>query len=208
MHRRRIHIWATLVVAIGWGAAVLLGIRGLVDYETAPGTVAAVPKTWPGSQIPLASDRATLVMLAHPRCPCTRASVAELAQVMAHIDGKVSAHVLFSKPADSGADWEDSALRSAAAAIPGVTVVSDADGAQARQFGAETSGHTLLFSPDGRLLFSGGITASRGHAGDNAGASAIVSIVHGKTADRAETFVFGCALPAPDAAKAAVVASK
>ena len=195
MRRRKIQVWTTALIAVGWVAAIALGLRGLLSYENAPGTVAAVPQTWPGSQIPLARDRMTLVMLAHPHCPCTRASVGELAEVMARIHGSAVAYVLFSKPADSGADWDNTGLRRSAAAIPGVVALSDPDGAEARRFGAETSGHTLLFAADGRLVFSGGITQSRGHAGDNAGASAIVAGAHNRTPPRAETFVFGCSLP-------------
>lgn len=195
MHRRKIRIWTTALVGVGWLAAVALGIRGLLNYESAPGGVAEAPKIWPASQIELATDRPTLVMLAHPHCPCTRASVGELAEIMARVEGKAMAYVLFSKPASSGSDWDDTGLRRNAAAIPGVTVVADNGGAEARRFGAETSGHTLLFAPDGRLLFSGGITQSRGHAGDNAGESAIVSLIHKGSAERAETFVFGCSLP-------------
>ena len=41
--------------------------------------------------------------------------------------------------------------------------------ARRQRFGAETSGQTLLYDRDGRLLFSGGTTGSRGHDGDNAG---------------------------------------
>jgi hypothetical protein len=44
------------------------------------------------------------------------------------------------------------------------------------------------------LLFSGGITASRGHAGGNAGESAIVALVNHQTPAQTETLVFGCAL--------------
>jgi hypothetical protein len=113
---------------------------------------------------------------------------------MARLQGKVITYVLFLKPSASGADWDDTGLRRSAAAIPGVTVLTDLDGAEARRFGAETSGHTLLFDAAGHLLFSGGITESRGHAGDNAGESAIVSLVNNHTAKRTETFVFGCAL--------------
>ena len=200
--------WVTAVIAIAWIAAVGMGLRGLLNYENAPGTVAAVPTAWPGSQIPLASDRPTLVMLAHPHCPCTRASVGELAEIMAHVQGKAVAYVLFSKPGDARVDWEDTGLRRSAAAIPGVTVLSDADGAEARRFGAETSGHTLLFAADGRLLFSGGITQSRGHAGHNAGASAIVSLVHNRIPARTETFVFGCSLPSTDNPAPAALAAK
>lgn len=208
MLRRRIHTWTTAVVGLGWVAVIALGIFGLLNYESAPGAVGSAPKAWPDSQIELAPDRATLVMLAHPLCPCTRASVGELAEVMAQAQGKLTAYVLFSRPADSGDDWEDTSLRRSAAEIPGVTVLSDPDGREAQRFGAATSGHTLLFAPDGKLLFSGGITQSRGHAGDNAGASAIVSLVHHRPVDRAQTFVFGCALPVADATSPEILASR
>ena len=208
MRRRQIQIWGTAVVAIGWAAVIALGLRGLLNYESAPGAVADVPKVWPPSSISLSADALTLVMLAHPHCPCTRASVGELAKVMARVEGKAKAYVLFAKPDGAGADWDDTSLRRSAAAIPGVTVLSDPDGVEARRFGAETSGHTLLFGSDGRLLFSGGITPSRGHAGDNAGAGAIVSLVHNPQAKQATTFVFGCPLPRVDIAAPATVASR
>ena len=208
MPRRQIHILTTAAIGVAWAVLVAFGARGLLNYESAPGAVADVPQSWPGSRVELAADRPTLVMLAHPHCPCTRASVGELAELMASLQGKVIAYVLFATPADSAPDWQDTGLRRSAAAIPGVTVLSDRDGTEARRFGAETSGHTLLFAPDGRLLFNGGITPSRGHAGDNAGASAIGSLVRNEYSDRATTFVFGCSLPtAPDLAPR-TVASK
>lgn len=208
MQRRHRLILTATVFAIGWALTIALGSRALLNYESAAGTVSAVPKAWPASQVPLANDRPTIVMLAHPHCPCTRASVGELAQIMALIHGKATAFVLFSKPANVGSDWDDTGLRSSAAAIPGVTVLSDPDGAEARRFGAETSGHTLLFAADGRLLFSGGITPSRGHAGDNAGESAIISLVENRTPERAETLVFGCSLPLEDHTGSPTLASK
>ena len=197
MERRRKFICATAVGAVLWAGFVAGGVRVLLNYESAPGPVAAVPNSWPGSRVPLAQDRMTLVMLAHPRCPCTRASVGELARIMADVQGQAVAYVLFAKPANAGADWDDTDLRRSAAAIPGVTTLTDDDGAEALRFGAETSGHTLLFAPDGRLLFNGGITETRGHAGDNDGESAIVALVHRQPVERSQTFVFGCRLPAP-----------
>jgi hypothetical protein len=136
-------------------------------------------------------------MAAHPQCPCTRASVAELAQLMAHVQGKVQAYVLFYSPRESGVDWQNTDTRRSAAQIPGVTVLSDVDGAEAQRFGAETSGHTFLFDPSGQLLFNGGITASRGHSGDNPGESAIVSLINDHSSKRSRTFVFGCSLKNP-----------
>jgi hypothetical protein len=117
----------------------------------------------------------------------------ELAQIAAHIRRAAQIYVLFYTPSAATRDWENSDLRDAAARIPGVTVLSDIDGVEAERFGAETSGHTFLFATDGRLLFSGGITASRGHVGDNAGESAIVSLINNQTPTRPNTFVFGCA---------------
>ncbi|MEY2520218.1 MAG: hypothetical protein QOF24_1977 [Verrucomicrobiota bacterium] len=167
----------------------------MLKYESTPGPVGVVSHIWPStSTIHRTAGRPTLVMLAHPRCPCTRASVGELAQIMAESQGKLSAYVLFMKPSGSGTEWDQTDLCRSAAEIPGVTVVSDADGIEARRFGAETSGHTFLFSADGRLLFSGGITASRGHAGGNAGESAVLAAINDASPKAARTMVFGCAL--------------
>ena len=187
-------ILTTSLLATGWIAAVVFGLRILFEYENTPGRMGTLHHAWPDSRIVPATDRPTLVMLAHPRCPCTAASVGELGQIMARLQGKVAAYVLFVTPKDAGRAWGDTSLRHSAEAIPGVTVVFDIDGAEARRFGAETSGHTLLFASDGKLLFSGGITGSRGHAGDNAGESAIVSLVTNQTPSHTQTLVFGCAL--------------
>lgn len=194
MPLRTKRILATSLFAIIWAAAVAFGLGSLFQYENTPGPVGALSQEWPNTQIERASDRPTLVMLAHPRCPCTVASVGELAQIMARLQGNVAAYVLLAKPTESGPDWEDTNLKRSAEAIPGVKVISDPDGVEARRFGAETSGHTLLFGADGHLLFSGGITGSRGHAGDNAGESAIVALVNNQTPTRTRTLVFGCSL--------------
>ena len=188
-------ILATVLLAIAWISALSLGLGALLNYESAPGPVGSVPSTWPiGSKLKLAANGQTLVMLAHPHCPCTRASVSELAQIMARVQGTLHAYVLFLKPQNSGPAWDDTGLRRSAAEIPGVTVLSGVDGVEAHRFGAETSGHTVLFDDRGQLLFSGGITESRGHPGDNAGESAIVSLANTHTSARAKTFVFGCSL--------------
>lgn len=185
----------TALLGLGWAAGIAFGLRPLLEYERAPGRIGAVPNTWPSnSRIERATDRPTLIMLAHPRCPCTEASIADLEQMMARIQGKISAFVLFLKPQGGGDEWENTNLQRNAAAIPGVMVLPDIDGVEARRFGVETSGHTLLFARDGRLLFSGGITESRGHAGDNVGQRAIESLLNNVKPLRANTFVFGCAL--------------
>ena len=133
-------------------------------------------------------------MFAHPQCPCTRASVEELNRLMARCSGQVAAHVLFLKPAGLPDSWTRTGLWPSVAAIPKVSVQEDADGAEATRFGAETSGFVVLYDPQGKLLFKGGITGGRGHAGDNAGESAVASLLTERTAAIAETPVFGCSL--------------
>lgn len=188
----------TALLGATWIVAVAFGLRGLLRYESTPGRIGVVGGNWPAtSAIPRSGPNPTLVMLAHPHCPCTRASIGELAQIMADTHGKLDAYVLFTKPKGAGAEWDDTELRRSVAAISGVTVLTDSDGREASLFGGETSGHTLLFDRAGALLFSGGITASRGHAGRNAGESAIIAAVNGKRSDRARTPVFGCALVTP-----------
>ena len=191
----RKNILVTTLLGVVWMTALAYGGRVLFKYETTAGRVGFVAPNWPSmSIVPRQTDKPMLVMVAHPHCPCTRASVGELAQVMAQAFGKVNAFVLFVKPPGAGADWDDTDLRRSAAAIPGVTVLTDENGTEAGRFGAETSGHTLVFDRNGTLVFSGGITASRGHAGDNAGESAVLAALSQQPIMRNRTPVFGCSL--------------
>lgn len=194
-----------IVLSVGvvvWLAVVVAGLAKLWRYSNASGTSGDAPSRWPvESAIGRAAGKPTLVMVAHPHCPCSRASVGELARLMAETDAPPVAYVLFVKPEGFDEDWVESDLWRSAAAIPGVTAISDDDGREARIFGAATSGQTMLYDADGALAFSGGITAARGHAGDNAGRSAIVSLLGHRAAEDASVAgdevtapVFGCAL--------------
>lgn len=185
-----------LIIACAlWLLAIGAGGRYLWGYESTPGVAASAPDRWPAaSRIKPAASRPTLVMLAHPQCPCTRASIGELTRLMTQAQGRVTAYVLFVKPPEFSAGWEQTDLWASAAAIPGVTVVRDDDGVEAARFGAATSGQTVLYDASGKLLFSGGITAARGHAGDNAGRSAIVSLLVNDESEQKESPVYGCPL--------------
>ncbi len=189
-----------VTIGVLWLCAVGAGLGIMLNYETALGTAATPPKQWPaGSRIRRDPRLATLVMLAHPHCPCTRASIGELAVLMARLQGRLPAYVLFLRPRGSSEDWEKTDLWRTAASIPGVTALGDDGGVEAARFDAAVSGQTMLYDANGRLLFSGGITASRGHSGDNTGRSAIISLVTTGVAERKQTPVFGCFLRDPDA---------
>jgi hypothetical protein len=182
--------------AVAWTTALVAGGVRLWTYEAAAGTPARPPITRPEvAGIEARRELPELFVLIHPRCPCSRATIAELARLMTDCGGKLVATVLVVRPAGMPEGWEHTGLWSSAAAISGVTVRADADGEVARRFGAATSGQALLYAADGRLLFSGGITESRGHEGDNAGRSAITALVRGaRTAAPAVSPVYGCPL--------------
>lgn len=182
-----------------WICLLAAGLCIMADYENTPGKADTSAVRWPaGCTIPRATEHATLVMLAHPRCPCTRASVSELAVLMARCRAKLKAYVLFFRPRHSSDDWANTELWRSAAAIPGVHVVSDAGGVEADRFHAVTSGHTLLYDTNGSLLFSGGITVARGLTGDSPGRSAIAHLVNASKAEQSTSSVFGCPLVTPN----------
>jgi hypothetical protein len=116
---------------------------------------------------------------------------------MGRAHGRLRAHVLFVR-ATGTPSAETTELWRTAAAIPGVTVTDDHDGREARRFRAATSGYALLYDDLGGLRFSGGITGSRGHAGDNLGRSAVAGFLEDVLPADERSPVFGCALFADD----------
>ncbi|MGJ5817080.1 RedB protein [Paludibaculum fermentans] len=184
---------ATALGAGAWAVMAVAGLAILAAHQLQPGKAAEIHTAWPESAgFPRDTGRPTLVMLAHPGCPCTRASLRELERIQGETDGRLTAHVIFL--AGDGLVDANSASVAMARAIRGVQVHVDATAEEASRWGARTSGQVFLYSADGRLRFSGGITPSRGHEGLNTGHSAIVSFVRtGRLAmDRAP--VFGCSL--------------
>lgn len=192
------HSATTAVIVVCWLVTVALGLGKVWAYVNTPGQAADAPASWPAdSRLVRDPGRPTLVMLVHPHCSCSRATMGELERLMAHVHGRVTAHVLFYRPAGAAEDWTDTDLWKTAAAIPGVRVSLDGDGVEAARFGGFVSGQTFLFDTAQRLAFSGGITFARGHAGDNAGRSAVQALILGEGVSLAHTPVFGCALGRP-----------
>ena len=182
-------------LACFWLAGVASGLWVLWAYDNRPGEGAQAPRHWPaGSVLTAAANRPTLVFLAHPQCTCTRASLDELAEILARAKTPPKTYVLFLKPSSVDASWDETDLLKRATTLPNVVVLRDADGREAKRFGVETSGQTLLYDATGRLIFSGGITGSRGHVGENAGELALISLINSGRAERSATSVFGCPL--------------
>lgn len=189
-----------LVLPLHWLLIVGSGMFAIAKYEQNPGRTGNTPQEWPKStEVALDTARPTLLMFAHPKCPCTRASIAELNRLLARCRGQVAVHLFFFVPEDAQPDWIRTGLWDSAGTIPNVVVEQDPGGSLAKRFGAETSGFIVLYDPRGRLLFRGGITAGRGHEGDNEGESAIAALLTANnSAVRHEARVFGCSIQNPE----------
>jgi hypothetical protein len=184
--------WVCLLT--GWGIAVATGCVVLAAYAASPGAKGQSLPEWPRDcVIPLAAGRPTLVMFLHPLCPCSRASVDELDELVGRCGNRVSPHVVILRTRSldrGGGPRVDRSL----ANVAGITTWDDEGGALSRRFGVLTSGHVLLYDPAGRLLFSGGITPARGHRGDNFGRRAVLVGLLGEPAERSTAPAFGCPL--------------
>ena len=181
-----------------WLGIVAGGLAIVAAYDNRPGVSAQAAPSWPeASRLVRTADQPTLVMVVHPRCDCSRASIAELAELMARAKVRPRAYVAILKPEGLSEDWDVTGIRHAAMRIPGVKVIRDEGGVEARSFGAQTSGQTYLYDSGGRLMFSGGITAARGHAGESVGRTAILSLLDHTPTTVPTSSVFGCSLSSP-----------
>lgn len=183
----------TLIV-LGWLVLVAFSLHRLFLHATTPAVSEPAPKVFPAaSRLPRAPDNNTLFMFVHPECPCTRASLEELSGLLVEQPTKVSA-VLVVASALSGEPWESTTAGSIAQRVPGLAVFADRDGSEALRFGAHASSHVVLYDALGRLQFSGGITGSRGHVGDNVGLQTVKQLIQHSAPSAQQHAVYGCPL--------------
>lgn len=201
---RALRKWVALA-AIVWAGGVLAGAAMLLKHDFTPGKESRFRMRWPERWGAFKGEgRPTLIMFAHPKCPCTAASLDELLEALASSASDVEVRFAFYKPGDEPDSWTQGANWSAAASIRGAILAIDPDGEMARVFGATTSGCVMFYDTRGELQFSGGITPSRGHEGWNPGRSALEALLSGRGGGVESTGsapVFGC--PLFDDAKAA-----
>jgi hypothetical protein len=184
----------TIAVA-AWLGAVASGFAIFQRYESTPGSAGTPNIDWPAdSPILLESNRLTLVLAIHPRCPCSAATVEVLERVLGPRPGRAKLNVLLFKPANEPASWASSSTSRALADIADTQTWLDDGGREATRFGAVTSGQLLIYDAGGRLRFAGGITAVRGQSGANAASVALEALLDDRHTELKKTPVYGCSL--------------
>ena len=114
--------WTGLGLVL-WAILSGVGFIGLLTYSSTPGEDGIRQRSWPiDTHIALDQTRTNLVVAMHPRCPCSRASLAALEEIVARCPDAVSVTVLFYKPHAESADWTRTDLWKSAAAVPGIHV--------------------------------------------------------------------------------------
>src|SRR5580704_15703661 len=85
----------SLVLLATWGAVVVSGILFLEADAARTGDGGTPAGRWlAGSRIQLDDRRSTLLIFLHPHCPCSRASVGELAYIVDRCRDRVSVHAI------------------------------------------------------------------------------------------------------------------
>jgi len=128
-----------------------------------------------------------LIMFIHPNCPCANVSIKHFAKLVDILKLQAVIYICAEIKTDSQ-NWRS------AEQIQGVKVILDSSSINAKKFGALTSGHVYLYSEDGKRLYDGGITAGRGHDGDNPGMKAILHLAKHPECNSVSMSVFGCHL--------------
>lgn len=183
-----------------WLTLVACGLIGMNSYSMTPGRSEfsaqhKSPTVSPG--------HLQLLVFIHPKCPCTAATIHELSGVVSSVKTRIAITAYLYTPPTAPSDWLNTANERALKKMEGVRIVSDINATEAQRFHVNTSGHLMLFDSHGNLRFSGGITAGRGHEGDNPALSAFRDAVQHASDDHSHkplspSFstapVFGCSL--------------
>ncbi|MEO1614201.1 MAG: hypothetical protein AAFV88_00030 [Planctomycetota bacterium] len=181
-------LWIQLLsIVIVWLAVVTAGFLALFAYGFESGPTGDLRNLSPQS----ASGKWQLVMAVHPKCACTNATYAELERLLRHVGKETDCQILVFEPEDSVA-FSDTQLLARFKSIPGVKIQRDPGGVQALSLGMTTSGCLAVWDPKGSPRFFGGITASRGHEGMNAGSNAVANLILHRSDGQVTHRVFGC----------------
>jgi len=187
-----------ILLGLLWGTIILFSFFIFQDYKFTAGNSGNPPNKFPEeSKIFKSKDKPTLIVFFHSQCPCSRATMYELKELISRCKEKINANVVFFKSDKFNDAWVKTDLWKEANSIPTLMVYIDKEEKEIKLFHVKTSGHTLLYDKDDNLFFSGGITISRGHIGSNSGLKSIISFVKNNNDAEMKIIkgpIYGCAI--------------
>jgi hypothetical protein len=168
-------------------------MAGVLQYDTRPGLR---PIQEPGVR-EADPGRWTLIMVVHPDCPCSKASLRNLAAILDATRLPVRAEIVGAVP--PGYDGPMRNLALARGIVKSELVIMDADRAL-QTYGARTSGHLFVYDPDQDLVYSGGLTPARG-AEDAMSSMRWFNVLVRQGAIASSAPTFGCSLSSATGAR-------
>ena len=197
MRRQTTYVGIFLIAYLIWIGLLFIGHLVLFEYELTPSPLANSKRVFPAhSGIQLAHGRQNIILFIHPACPCSAATVDEFHDLMQVGEKDSVGTVVFYMPAEKESEWELLPIVQSVKRIRNVNIEYDNAGSEADRFGVTTSGHVLIYDSRGVLQFSGGITGSRGHSGDNHNFQLAKQSAEARRPRYTVTPVYGCALRA------------
>lgn len=184
-----------------WLVGIAIGSYFMFQHEYTPGAQEPAPQQLPADlekQFGASEKKLTLVMAVHPDCPCTSASIEQLDRFLALHEKDTRAIALFwtdrsgNPPSNS---LENNSYWQRLQKLDAVSLMKDPEGKTAESLGSLVSGTVTAYDAEGKLVFQGGLTATRGHAGPSPALDALNAILAGKPIPEISTTMsFGCSL--------------
>lgn len=179
-------------------AAIVLGTWILTDYSSRPGMsgdiISELSKieNIAGIELSHSLSAPSLLLFFHPHCPCTSSTVRNLQRLSSRFSVRTQILAIAYCPVGQPDSWTESALTQTLRGIADCVVIVDRGGIECERFGVMTSGHLLLYQASGQLAFSGGITPGRGHEGNCAATTDLLSKINSRTVQLVQWPVYGC----------------
>lgn len=182
---------ASIYITCVWFLACAVGLSVAIGYSYIPGAVPQHLRRPASSQL-TEIGKPQLLLFLHPRCSCSKATVSELSRILPELKD-TAVTVVFNNPT-ADPRWTEGELWTQVQALPKVRLVNDLGGVETKLYQVQTSGHAVLTDANGAIVFSGGITPSRGHQGESEGKTFLQSWEKLQTKESLFSKVFGCGL--------------
>ncbi|MGV3615235.1 MAG: hypothetical protein ACO1SV_07865 [Fimbriimonas sp.] len=184
LHVRKFRLPETLsraFVGVLWLAAVGGTMGAALQYETTPGRA--------GTAAASVAKGHELIVVVHPQCPCTAASLKAIRSLVAQATVPVRVHLkIVAYEREPGPPSK----QPYAAALPEADAAWITAAEAEKRYGAYTSGHIVAYR-NGVPVLTGGITAGRGVEGLSQAQLNLREFLNGK-GNPSSAPVFGCAL--------------